>query len=45
MRATVPIRSNGRLVIPSPIRRELNLNNGDLVEINVQPVEEVNAGD
>lgn len=40
MRATVNINQNGRIVIPHPVREGLGLKDGDLVEIDVQPVED-----
>jgi len=39
MRTTVPIRQSGRVVIPSHLRDRLNVEYGDLVEIDVRPVE------
>jgi len=38
MRTTVPIRQSGRVVIPSHVRDRLNVENGDLLEIDVRPV-------
>lgn len=38
VKVTVPIRQDGRIVIPSPVRQNLALENGDLVEIEVQTV-------
>ena len=38
MHVTVPIRQNGRIVIPAAVREELNLTNGDLVELQIQDI-------
>lgn len=40
VKVTVPIRQDGRIVIPSTVRQNLALENGDLVEIEVQTVNE-----
>lgn len=40
MRVTVPLRSDGRIVIPHAVRRELNLEYGDLVELRLRRVTE-----
>jgi len=39
MRSTVRVNTNGRVVVPSHVRKELGVEHGDLVEIEVQPVE------
>lgn len=38
MRSTVRLNTNGRVVVPHPIREELGVDRGDLVEIEVRPV-------
>lgn len=43
MRTTLPIRSNGRIVVPSHIRSQLEVEDGDLVEIDVTPIEQVDS--
>ena len=40
MRVTVPIRKNGRVVIPRPVRDELELDYGDLIELDLQTISE-----
>lgn len=39
MQTTTQLLRRGRLTIPKPVRDALNLEEGDLVEIDVQPVE------
>jgi len=39
MRSTVQLSTNGQLVVPHPIREELGIEKGDLVEIEVRPIE------
>jgi len=39
MRATVRLNTNGRVVIPHAIREELGVEHGDVVEIDVSPVD------
>lgn len=39
MRGTVRLNSDGRVVVPHPIRNEMGLEHGDLIEIEVTPVE------
>lgn len=39
MKSTVPLQDNGRVSIPASIRRELEIEQGDLVEITVRTVE------
>lgn len=38
MRSTVPVQDAGRVSIPAHIRRRLDVERGDLVEIVVKPV-------
>lgn len=45
MRATVSVIQGGKVTIPATIRDELNLENGDTVEIDVQPVNNHSTGD
>ena len=40
MRSTVPVQREGRVAIPAPVRREMGIERGDLVEIEIQPVED-----
>lgn len=42
MHITVPVRQNGRIVVPVAVREELNLTYGDLVELELHPVSEAN---
>lgn len=44
MRSTVEMNTDGRLVIPAPIRRSYGLESGDLVEVEIRPVELTEAG-
>jgi AbrB family looped-hinge helix DNA binding protein len=39
MRTTQRIRQRGRLTVPQPIREELDLDAGDVVEVEVRPIE------
>lgn len=39
MRLAVPIRNQGRIVIPRAVREELDLEYGDLVELDLVPVD------
>lgn len=39
MRLKLPLQKNGRLVIPHEVRKNLALENGDLIELAVQPVD------
>lgn len=39
MRSTVRLFANGKATVPAPIRDEFGLEDGDLVEIDVRPVE------
>lgn len=41
--ATAPVDGNGRVCIPAPVRRQLGLEYGDLVQIRVEPVEDAQA--
>lgn len=38
MKVTVPLQREGRVAIPHPVRTELNIEHGDLVELEVQAV-------
>lgn len=38
MRTTTKIRQRGRVTVPQPIREELGLDEGDIVEIEIRPV-------
>lgn len=38
MRTTAQIVGNGKVTVPSQIREALNLDDGDLVEIDVRPI-------
>ena len=38
MRVTIPIRKDGRIVIPQPVRDELGLDYGDLVEVELRAI-------
>ena len=40
MRVTVPLRKEGRVVIPRPVRVEMSLDDGDLVELDIERVSE-----
>ncbi|MFC7007747.1 AbrB/MazE/SpoVT family DNA-binding domain-containing protein [Halalkalicoccus salilacus] len=40
MRKTVPVRSNGRIVVPSHLRDRFGIENGDFVEIDIRRVKE-----
>jgi AbrB family looped-hinge helix DNA binding protein len=40
VRITVPVRQEGRIVIPSAVRQRLELHPDDLVELDLQPVTE-----
>lgn len=39
MKSTVRLFANGKATVPAPIRDELGLEDGDLVEIDIRPVE------
>jgi len=39
MRMTAQLIANGKVTVPSHIRRELDIEDGDLVEIDVRPVD------
>lgn len=39
MRMTAQLYNNGKVTIPAQIRRALDVEDGDLVEIDVRPVE------
>ena len=34
------VQRNGRVSIPAPIRKELDIEQGDVVEVEVRPVED-----
>ena len=40
MRTTMRLFSNGKVTVPAPVRNELGVEDGDLVEIDVRPVSE-----
>lgn len=40
MRTTTQLFNNGKVTVPAQIRRALEVEDGDLVEIDVQPVQE-----
>lgn len=40
MKSTMRLFNNGKVTVPAPIREELNLEDGDLIELEVRPVEE-----
>lgn len=40
MRTTTKLINNGKVTIPAQIRRALEIEDGDLVEIDVQQIEE-----
>jgi AbrB family looped-hinge helix DNA binding protein len=42
---TVQVLEEGRVTIPAPIRRQLGLNRGDFVQIDVRSLEAVAEGD
>lgn len=44
MRATVAVIKGGKVTIPATIRDELDLESGDTIEIDVQPVNSHNNG-
>lgn len=39
MRTTTQLFNNGKVTVPAQIRRALGVEDGDLVEIDVRPVE------
>ncbi len=39
MEATVQLRKKGQVVIPEPVRIALNLNEGDILQIDVKKIE------
>lgn len=39
---TAHVLDEGRVTIPAPVRRQLNLKRGDLVRLRVEPVERDN---
>lgn len=43
MRMTSRLFNNGKVTVPAQIRRALDIEDGDLVEIDVRPVKEVNG--
>jgi bifunctional DNA-binding transcriptional regulator/antitoxin component of YhaV-PrlF toxin-antitoxin module len=44
MKGTAQVRREGCITLPKSVRRELDLDYGDFVVIDVCPVEEVNDG-
>lgn len=40
VRLTVPVRQEGRIVIPNAVRQQMDLQPNDLVELNLRPVAE-----
>lgn len=42
MRSTARLINNGKVTVPAQIREALDVSDGDLVEIDVKPVNEVN---
>lgn len=38
MKTTMQLFNGGKITVPAPIRRELGVEDGDLLEIDVQPV-------
>jgi bifunctional DNA-binding transcriptional regulator/antitoxin component of YhaV-PrlF toxin-antitoxin module len=36
MKVTVPLQKEGRVAIPRPVREELSIDHGDLVEIEIR---------
>lgn len=45
MRVTIPLRKDGRIVIPQPIRDELALDYGDLVEVELRTINKTDVID
>ena len=41
MKVTVPLQQEGRVAIPHAVRNELEVEHGDLVELDVRPVAEL----
>ena len=44
MKGTAQVLREGRITLPMSVRRELGLERGDFVIIDVRPVDEVNDG-
>lgn len=44
MKGTAQVLREGRITLPKSVRRELGLERGDFVVIDVRPVDEVNDG-
>lgn len=42
---TAQVLADGRVTIPAPIRRQLGLERGDFVQIDIRPIEPVTEGD
>lgn len=45
LRTTMRLFNNGKITIPAPIRDELGIRDGDLVEIEIQRIRQSNTGD
>lgn len=45
MRTTVPVRTNGRIVVPSHLRDQLGIKEGDFIEIDIHRVVEGETDD
>jgi len=43
MRSTARLINNGKVTVPAQIREALDVSDGDLVEIDIQPIEEASA--
>ena len=40
MKSTARVLKNGRVTVPKPVRETLELEHGDVVEVEVRPVKE-----
>ena len=45
LRTTRRLFNNGKITVPAPIRDELGICDGDLVEVEIQRVRQCNTGD
>lgn len=45
LRTTMRLFNNGKITVPAPIRDELEICDGDLVEIEIQRVRQCDTGD
>lgn len=43
MRSTARLINNGKVTVPAQIREALDISDGDLVEIDVRPIEKVSV--